>query len=58
MVKDTQVWERMKREHPGQFQGNTVPVRLLDMRAMWHLLDDQSDDTVSHSHNDKLVSKE
>ena len=46
MVKDTLVWERMKREHPGQFQGNTVPVRLSDMRAMWRSLDDESGDTV------------
>ena len=46
MVKDTLVWERMKQEHPRQFQGNTVPVRLLDMRAMWRSLDNESGDTV------------
>lgn len=34
-VRDTLTWERMKQAHPKLFQGNTVPVRLLDMRALW-----------------------
>lgn len=46
-VKDTLVWERMKREQPALFQGNTVPVRLLDMRAMWRSLsEEECGDTV------------